>query len=80
LARCFIGTSGWHYDHWRSRFYPEKLADRAKRPAALATNLKAAYSYFNNDTETFAVKKAITLRNYPEDSPARRERIKSDKP
>jgi len=20
-----IGTSGWHYDHWRSRFYPEKL-------------------------------------------------------
>jgi len=22
----YIGTSGWHYDHWRSRFYPEKLA------------------------------------------------------
>ena len=21
----FIGTSGWHYDHWRDRFYPEKL-------------------------------------------------------
>jgi len=21
-----IGTSGWHYDHWRGRFYPEKLA------------------------------------------------------
>jgi uncharacterized protein YecE (DUF72 family) len=21
-----IGTSGWHYDHWRHRFYPEKLA------------------------------------------------------
>jgi len=20
-----IGTSGWHYDDWRSRFYPEKL-------------------------------------------------------
>ncbi len=20
-----IGTSGWHYDHWRDRFYPEKL-------------------------------------------------------
>jgi uncharacterized protein YecE (DUF72 family) len=20
-----IGTSGWHYDHWRGRFYPEKL-------------------------------------------------------
>ena len=21
----YIGTSGWHYDHWRGRFYPEKL-------------------------------------------------------
>ena len=20
-----IGTSGWHYDHWIGRFYPEKL-------------------------------------------------------
>ena len=20
----YIGTSGWHYDHWRYRFYPEK--------------------------------------------------------
>jgi uncharacterized protein YecE (DUF72 family) len=24
--RYYIGTSGWHYDHWRRRFYPEKLA------------------------------------------------------
>jgi uncharacterized protein YecE (DUF72 family) len=22
-----IGTSGWHYDHWRGPFYPEKLPD-----------------------------------------------------
>jgi len=21
----YIGTSGWHYEHWRSRFYPEHL-------------------------------------------------------
>ena len=26
MAHYFIGTSGWHYDDWRSRFYPEKLA------------------------------------------------------
>jgi uncharacterized protein YecE (DUF72 family) len=25
LAQYFIGTSGWHYDDWRHRFYPEKL-------------------------------------------------------
>ena len=24
-ARCFVGTSGWHYDHWRDRFYPVGL-------------------------------------------------------
>ncbi len=21
----YIGTSGWHYDHWRDRFYPQEL-------------------------------------------------------
>lgn len=23
--RIHIGTSGWHYDHWKGRFYPETL-------------------------------------------------------
>ncbi len=26
MASVRIGTSGWHYDHWRGPFYPEKLA------------------------------------------------------
>lgn len=25
-TRYYIGTSGWHYDHWRERFYPKGLA------------------------------------------------------
>ena len=25
LAKYYIGTSGWHYDDWRGKFYPEKL-------------------------------------------------------
>ncbi len=25
-AGYYIGTSGWHYDHWRHLFYPDKLA------------------------------------------------------
>jgi uncharacterized protein YecE (DUF72 family) len=25
MARVHIGTSGWHYNHWRGPFYPEKL-------------------------------------------------------
>ncbi len=26
MSLSYIGTSGWHYDHWRCRFYPEELA------------------------------------------------------
>ena len=36
---------------------PLKLAD-------LTANLKTVYVYFNNDAEAFAVRNAITLRNY----------------
>jgi uncharacterized protein YecE (DUF72 family) len=25
-TRYYIGTSGWHYDHWREQFYPKGLA------------------------------------------------------
>ena len=25
-TNCLIGTSGWHYEHWRETFYPPKLA------------------------------------------------------
>ena len=26
MCHYYIGTSGWHYEHWRDRFYPEKLS------------------------------------------------------
>ncbi|MGA7677832.1 MAG: DUF72 domain-containing protein [Dehalococcoidia bacterium] len=26
MAEYYIGTSGWHYEHWRGLFYPERLA------------------------------------------------------
>ena len=25
MTKYYIGTSGWHYDHWRGLFYPGKL-------------------------------------------------------
>ena len=28
MARFWIGTSGWHYPHWRGAFYPQRLATR----------------------------------------------------
>lgn len=27
-AKYYVGTSGWHYDHWRDRFYPRELPKR----------------------------------------------------
>jgi uncharacterized protein YecE (DUF72 family) len=26
MTEYYIGTSGWHYEHWRGLFYPERLA------------------------------------------------------
>lgn len=26
-GRIFIGTSGWHYKHWKGTFYPENIKD-----------------------------------------------------
>jgi uncharacterized protein YecE (DUF72 family) len=26
LPKYYVGTSGWHYDHWRERFYPQGLS------------------------------------------------------
>lgn len=28
-ARTYIGTSGWHYDHWKGPFYPSSLREEA---------------------------------------------------
>jgi uncharacterized protein YecE (DUF72 family) len=25
MTKYYIGTSGWHYEHWRGLFYPDKL-------------------------------------------------------
>lgn len=25
MARAYVGTSGWHYKHWRARFFPADL-------------------------------------------------------
>jgi uncharacterized protein YecE (DUF72 family) len=28
-VRIYIGTSGWHYKHWKGPFYPPRLPDKA---------------------------------------------------
>ncbi len=56
----FHGSEGLYY----SCYSDEELADWAKRLADLAANLKAVYIYFNNDAEAFAIRNAITIRDY----------------
>jgi len=56
----FHGSAGLY----SSCYSDEELASWAKRLANLARNLKAIYIYFNNDIEGFAVRNAMTLRNY----------------
>ena len=60
----FHGSTGL-YSSW---YTDGELADWAKRLVSLTANLKAVYIYFNNDAEAFAVRNAITLRAYLQDS------------
>ena len=53
-------------DLYSSYYSDEELADWAKRIADLAINLDTVYIYFNNDVEGFAVKNAVTIRDYLE--------------
>jgi len=53
-------------DLYSSYYSNEALADWAKRIADLAVNLDSVYIYFNNDVEGFAVKNAVTIRDYLE--------------
>ncbi|MBI4186422.1 MAG: DUF72 domain-containing protein [Chloroflexi bacterium] len=56
----FHGSTGLY-----SSCYPDQeLAEWAERLVAVATSLKAVYIYFNNDAEAFAVRNALTLRDY----------------
>ena len=51
---------------YSSCYSDKELADWAKRLTNLDINLKAVYIYFNNDAEAFAVRNAMTLRDYLE--------------
>ncbi len=54
------GSTGLYW----SCYSDDELADWARKLAGLATKLKAVYVYFNNDAEAFAVRNAVTLRDY----------------
>jgi len=55
----FHGSEGLY----SSCYSDEELSQWAQGIARLGQNVKASYSYFNNDAEAFAVKNAMTLAN-----------------
>lgn len=63
--------STWLYG---SCYSDKELADWVKRLTNLAINLKAIYIYFNNDAEAFAVRNALTLRDYLQKASVRLEK------
>jgi len=60
-----IGTSGWYYDHWRGRFYPEKLAKK---------NWFAHYAQHFDTVEVnntfYHLPRDSTVRNWCQQAPA----------
>jgi uncharacterized protein YecE (DUF72 family) len=58
----FHGSTGLY----SSCYSGEELAEWARRLVGLAPEVKEVYIYFNNDTEAFAVKNAMTLGDYLE--------------
>jgi uncharacterized protein YecE (DUF72 family) len=65
-ATIRIGTSGWHYDHWRRRFYPEGL------PKARWFEHYARYFDTVEVNSTFYhLPKAQTVINWHDKAPAR---------
>jgi len=61
----YIGTSGWHYDHWRDRFYPEKLikAKWLEFYASHFTTVELNNSFYRLPSET-------TFATWRDSSPA----------
>ena len=58
----FHGSTGLY----SSCYSNDELVDWARRIAGLPSKVKSVYVYFNNDAEAFAVRNAITLRDYLE--------------
>jgi len=65
MLQYYIGTSGWHYDHWRHRFYPEKLtkADWLEFYASHFTTVELNNSFYRLPSEA-------AFANWYDSSPA----------
>ncbi len=64
MAKITIGTSGWHYKHWRGPFYPEKLTPSKWLPYYFA---RLSSVEINNSFYRLPLKE--TVMNWREQTP-----------
>ena len=62
---AFIGTSGWHYDHWRDVFYPPDL-----RPKDYLAFYARHFSTVEVNNTFYQLPTAGTVRNWAMTTPA----------
>ncbi len=65
VAKLLVGTSGFVYDHWRSRFYPEKLA-KAKWLGFYATH----FTTVELNNSFYRLPSEANFANWRDSSPA----------
>src|SRR5581483_9259602 len=63
-GKIHIGTSGWHYDHWKGPFYPENLP---------ASEMLAFYfDYFDTveiNNSFYRMPEALTFKHWHDQTP-----------
>ncbi|MEJ2697413.1 MAG: DUF72 domain-containing protein [Candidatus Sulfobium sp.] len=63
--RIHIGTSGWHYEHWKGPFYPEDLPD-----SSLLKYYADRFSTVEINNSFYQIPHEKTLREWKETVPA----------
>ncbi len=63
-AKCFIGTSGWYYQHWYGRFYPDNLAKEKLLPY-----FAQSFNTVELNNTFYHLPKETTVKNWRQKAP-----------
>lgn len=65
MAKVHVGTSGWHYDHWRGPFYPDDM-----KPAAFLDYYAQRFGAAEINNTFYQLPKRETLAQWGDTTPA----------
>ncbi|HYD47701.1 MAG TPA: DUF72 domain-containing protein [Terriglobales bacterium] len=66
MAKILVGTSGWVYPSWRSRFYPEKLKQRE-----ILTFMSRQFPSLEVNSTFYSLQRPETFQRWYEETPPR---------